>query len=613
MDNNSNRLQDREIPVTAVRGPSFALRYAYARSADTRAPGDLGRDYLTFRQDKHSLVFALCDGLSQSFYGDQAARFLGDALLDWLSNELPATLDGAALVQPLTAHLQALTGPATELVERHPLPPDIPARLRELLEGKRARGSDSMFVCGRLDLPGSAFPDGRVVLAWMGDSRLRLWEPGAAPDETEGGERSTALGGEFKAEQHWSSSRGPMNGGPSVYVAPLKEQGRRRFTRLMTYSVGLSALDAWQSTPSMSALQGLIDQKGEAVVGDDVSYLEIWLAWRAAQVAPAVPAAAPIVTPAQPAADVPVAAPIDAPSQPEVEPALAEETPPPPPAPATRRRRVPAWLVWAIAAGAVLLGLIALLAVLALPQKGVLHSALYGSATPTPTPEPSATSRPTPTATATPSQTPAPSPTATSTHTVSATPTATPTATRTPTRTPTRTARPTATPSPTPTSTSTSAPTATPKPTSTRAPKPKASATAIRIPPPSPSPRPQPAFNGSVTARIRRCDGFRGVTGWVRHADGSPYPGVAVGVWSGGWAGLVRVSEGNGKYDVISGGLGEGRFNVAVVQLETCSLVDGQPAANTCRPRSNVVTATITAGCEGPDDNQVTEVVFVGP
>lgn len=75
--------------VQVVRGQALAYRFAYARSADTRASGDVGQDYLAVREGPQTLVFALCDGVSQSFYGDLAARYLGDALVAWLGERLP--------------------------------------------------------------------------------------------------------------------------------------------------------------------------------------------------------------------------------------------------------------------------------------------------------------------------------------------------------------------------------------------------------------------------------------------------------------------------------------------------------------------------------------------
>lgn len=260
--------QDRESVVQMVRRQALAYRFAYARAADTRAAGDVGQDYLTLREDAHSVVFALCDGVSQSFYGDLAARYLGDALVAWLGERLPATMSANAIRAALTVYLRELTGPATERVQRQPLPSDIPPMLRDVLREKQSLGSESTFVCGRVDLPGPSFPDGRVVLAWMGDSRLRLWQG----DDV----HAADLGGDFETSQRWSTRRGPVGGDPSVFVAPVA-QGDRRVRRLMAYSDGLSTLDGVDEDLSNYTLQDLITQAGKAATSDDVSFLEIWL------------------------------------------------------------------------------------------------------------------------------------------------------------------------------------------------------------------------------------------------------------------------------------------------------------------------------------------------
>lgn len=261
--------QNREASVQGGWARPFAYRYAYARSVDSRAAGDPGQDYLSFRADDQSFLFALCDGVSQSFYGDLAARFLGQALLEWLESGLPASLDAAAIRTALNSYLQSLGGPAGELVQRQPLPEDIPALLRDVLEQKRAHGSESTFVCGRVDLPGAQFSQGRVVLAWMGDSRARLWGP------TE--RHPVDLGGEFRTDERWSSRRGPVGGEPHVFASPLEEKGRRLVVRLLAYSDGLSSLDRIRHSPSDQVLQNLIQEAGESATSDDISLLEVWL------------------------------------------------------------------------------------------------------------------------------------------------------------------------------------------------------------------------------------------------------------------------------------------------------------------------------------------------
>lgn len=260
--------QNDETLVQFVCRQPFSYRYAYARSADTAAAGDVGQDYLALRHDDRTFVFALCDGVSQSFYGNIAGRFLGDALIAWLWEGLPSDTDGSTIGAKLNAWLLVLTAPATELVQQHTLSADLPPMLREVLEQKRASGSDSTFVCGRIDLPDGDQSQGRLILAWMGDSRLRIWGPE--------GERSAELGGRFDTAQRWSSRRGPVHGQPNIYVSSLVQGGQPVILSLAAYSDGLSRLDGRQP-PSNFGLQAAVDDAHDDAASDDISYLELWL------------------------------------------------------------------------------------------------------------------------------------------------------------------------------------------------------------------------------------------------------------------------------------------------------------------------------------------------
>ncbi len=247
----------------------FPHRYCYARSADTRAANDAGQDYLTFRYDECAFVFALCDGVSQSFYGDLAARLLGDALVDWLWNTLPYDANVQTIRVMLTDCLAALTTPATDLAQAHQIPESVPAIVREVLEQKRDKGSESTFVCGRVDLPSPTLPQGRLVLAWMGDSRLRVWGPA--------GERTRELGDKFQTAQRWSSRQGLVGGELNLFVAPIEQNKKREITLLMAYSDGLAAMDQFTNSPKNFTVQDLVERASQVAASDDISFLEVWL------------------------------------------------------------------------------------------------------------------------------------------------------------------------------------------------------------------------------------------------------------------------------------------------------------------------------------------------
>ena len=96
------------------------------------------------------MAFALCDGVSQSFFGNLAAQQLGDALIGWLSEAIILLYTAEEIVSNLTDYLENLTESATEIIKKQPLPSDIPEMFREVLEDKRTLGSQSTFVLDEL-------------------------------------------------------------------------------------------------------------------------------------------------------------------------------------------------------------------------------------------------------------------------------------------------------------------------------------------------------------------------------------------------------------------------------------------------------------------------------
>jgi hypothetical protein len=246
-----------ETPTTQVVRSAYAFRYAYARSDDTRRVDDVGQDYVAVRDNGRRFAFALCDGVSQSFLGDLAARLLGDALLEWLWQRCPH--GGSEVVGPaLEAELRDLAGPASAEVAAYHLPDGLPEIVLAVLEQKRALGSESTFVGGLIDLD-----EDRAVFAWMGDGRLRLWGPN--------GERSGVLGDRFLTRERWSTRLGPV-GGPHVFVTDPRD-----LRRIVAYSDGfLPAAAALERPPSDVVLDGLIAALGQRPTSDDVSYVEWW-------------------------------------------------------------------------------------------------------------------------------------------------------------------------------------------------------------------------------------------------------------------------------------------------------------------------------------------------
>jgi len=257
-------LQDQDTGIQQRAEGSFRLRYLYARSSDTGRAREPGQDYIAVRYDRQRLAFALCDGVSQSFYGDLAARFLGDALVEWLWGTLsPSEFGEQDIRELLGGYLLELTPEATELVRAVALAEDTPPLLREVLEQKRSLGSETTFVCGSIGMPGPDLPVGRLVLAWMGDSELQLWRSER--------NRTYQLDADWTDQNRWSTRVGPKGGSIGLFVGPIHD-----VQRILAYSDGLASLRERLG-------HGLRNEELEAEVeclvrtpaNDDMSFLEI--------------------------------------------------------------------------------------------------------------------------------------------------------------------------------------------------------------------------------------------------------------------------------------------------------------------------------------------------
>lgn len=251
--------QRAETPVTHLDLPQCQIRYAYARSAESRLSDENGQDGLTFSIGENYLCFALCDGVSMSFLGDLASRFLCQALVDWLPT-LPEKSSQPDLEGSFTHFLAGLTGPATALVDREVLPAGLSPLLVSVLEEKRRLGSESMFICGLLN-----FQKDCLTLAWMGDSRLEIW-----PERYEFSRNSYRQA--FQTHERWSSRKGVI-GQVHLRQSPLSS-----IQRLDVFSDGLAVLDRKMSTPySDEQLNEIMRSTGETPTSDDLSLFEVQL------------------------------------------------------------------------------------------------------------------------------------------------------------------------------------------------------------------------------------------------------------------------------------------------------------------------------------------------
>jgi hypothetical protein len=249
--------QETETPLKITQREHFGYRLAYARSLDSKTHDDKGQDYLVLREDEARLAFSLCDGVSQSFYGDIAAQILGDTLLEWMWETYKFSKQITDELMPVA---QNLVHEGRKQVDPYPLPVNIPNMVRDVLEKKREIGSESTFVAGVMD---SRIK--KLAFVWMGDSRLRLWSSKA--------EITHKLGNTFHTKERWSSHKG-LIGELHGFVCPLKS-----VRRIAVYSDGLVGIESqFNNFVPEEEMTRLIAQTEQSPTSDDVSMLEIWFA-----------------------------------------------------------------------------------------------------------------------------------------------------------------------------------------------------------------------------------------------------------------------------------------------------------------------------------------------
>lgn len=254
--------QRQKTPIIELIGKKYSFRYGYERSADSLLSDTEGQDYIAINYDDTHIAFALCDGVSQSFFGDIASRFLGSALVDWLwANGGLIVSDISNFEKLLGEFLDQQTEKACRQVQQFQLPTGLAVMLPEVLEKKRALGSETTFVAGYID-----FFSHRILLAWMGDSRIRLWQSNKELS-------STFLGIEnFQTKERWSTNRGRIG---KLHTAILST---KQIDRCLFYSDGLAKLDrkAEKHIPGSRTLEQLIEDSRHFPGSDDISYLEVY-------------------------------------------------------------------------------------------------------------------------------------------------------------------------------------------------------------------------------------------------------------------------------------------------------------------------------------------------
>lgn len=258
--------QDTDTSARREIAPGATLTYLYDRSRDSKQSNAPGQDFIAFRYTDQRLTFAVCDGVSQSFYGDLAARFLGERLVVWL-DELPA-FEGE-FAADVDGVLRAWTDEATRLVQAKPVNPNLAPMIRDALERKRENGSETMFVAGVLDVE-----QHRLAVCWMGDMRLWLWDSAGNPVDLPGAEWLT--------RERWSTRVGPKNGDPRTAIVLLDN-----VARITIHSDGVGSHAPELASITLDSLNRLARELEQSPASDDVSILDITVGSVEAELLPA--------------------------------------------------------------------------------------------------------------------------------------------------------------------------------------------------------------------------------------------------------------------------------------------------------------------------------------
>lgn len=260
--------QKKEMVSPLIRLDPYYFRLAYERSNDSVESSSPGQDYLLFSQTDNILLFAVCDGVSQSFMGDIGAKILGNALIQFLS-QIDIYNESPKIEADFNQYLHTITKDATEQISSYVLPDNLPKMLKDVLEEKRLLGSQSTFVCGRIDLPSQTNPKGNLILFWMGDTRLRFWNMA--------GFELLDFKDKFITAQRWSTLSGPIGGASNFYKAPLSSDNlEHSLGRLIIFTDGLPNKFISNHVFSKKEILDIIQQTRTYPENDDIAVFEFW-------------------------------------------------------------------------------------------------------------------------------------------------------------------------------------------------------------------------------------------------------------------------------------------------------------------------------------------------
>jgi hypothetical protein len=169
------QLEISEMP----RGKGNALPgkviFGYRRCREYDDRNGEGQDYARLHSDTDRVVGVLADGVSQSFFGQIAARRVVEGLMDHLFGDGP--FDAVKLSQgSLIDALHAIAQEGADEVTHYSLRDDLSPTMRDLLEADRRKGSQTVFGVFAYERATRS-----LTVCQLGDVRIQVFADGHDP------------------------------------------------------------------------------------------------------------------------------------------------------------------------------------------------------------------------------------------------------------------------------------------------------------------------------------------------------------------------------------------------------------------------------------------------
>lgn len=274
-DNSSSLMIESNVEtdtcVQTIYGQAMSVRLLSFRSQEADAQSLPCQDFarITSNNQGTSICFCVCDGVGSSFKGDFAAQYLAESLVSWLQKLKNIPKKPAKLVRRLQPRLNQWAREAQARLISTEIPPELPPLVREVLaELRETHGSETVFLCGRIDIAGelrSATQSQRVftLFCWMGNVTARLFLTA---------NKQIDLGDKTNDSARWSTAQGSKGVLSSrIFVFNALE-------RLLIYTDGLNTLDEELAKLDDAELQARIELLRSLPRNDDMTVLDLqWL------------------------------------------------------------------------------------------------------------------------------------------------------------------------------------------------------------------------------------------------------------------------------------------------------------------------------------------------